>query len=206
VIIIGVLVVGLLISTGVALGVIANQRFQKNKGEFYGQAFSTAGLILGIFAIAIILLLPPPTRRHQFYSIMCGSNLANFGKIMILYANDNNEKYPIANEWCDIIAKNEEVPAKSFICPGAVLNGDKGRCHYAMNPNCEPNSPPDTVLLFETKSGWNQHGGPELLSIDNHYKRKGANILFNDGHVKFIESDEVNKLKWKADANQPASQ
>lgn len=25
--------------------------------------------------------------------------------------------------------------------------------HYAMNPNCEPNSPPDTVLLFETKPG-----------------------------------------------------
>jgi len=37
-----------------------------------------------------------------------------------------------------------------------------------MNPNCKPNSPPDTVILFETKAGWNQYGGTEPSTLDNH--------------------------------------
>jgi hypothetical protein len=58
-----------------------------------------------------------------------------------------------------------------------------------MNPNCEPNSPPDMVLLFETKAGWNQHGGPELFTFDNHDPRGGC-VLLNDGTVKFIRTEE----------------
>ncbi len=78
-------------------------------------------------------------------------------------------------------------------CPGA----GEGRCHYAMNPACEPNSPPDTVLLFETKAGWNQHGGPELFTFDNHDPRGGL-VLLNDGTVKFIRTEEeLKRLRWK---------
>ena len=70
-------------------------------------------------------------------------------------------------------------------------------CHYAMNPNCKPDSPPDMVLLFETKAGWNQHGGPELFTFDNH-KPRGGCVLLNDGTVKFIRTKEVlQKLRWK---------
>ncbi len=39
---------------------------------------------------------------------------------------------------------------------------------YAMNPNCREDSPKDVVFLFESKPGWNQHGGPELFTFDNH--------------------------------------
>ena len=68
--------------------------------------------------------------------------------------------------------------------------------HYAMNPNCLPNSPPDIVLLFETEGGWNQSGGLELLTTQN-YKGKGCNILFNDGHVEFVKTSELDKLTAK---------
>ena len=79
------------------------------------------------------------------------------------------------------------------ICPSA----GEGRSHYAMNPNCKPDSPDDMVLLFETKSGWNQNGGPELFNFDNH-DPKGGCILLNDGTVKFIRTkEELNKLRWK---------
>ena len=77
------------------------------------------------------------------------------------------------------------------VCP----LGGKGRCHYAMNPKCWPNSPPDTVLLFETKGGWNQFGGVESLAFENH-KGKGCNILFNNGNIVFIKPEEVGNLKW----------
>ena len=69
--------------------------------------------------------------------------------------------------------------------------------HYAMNPNCGPNSPPDTVLLFETKAGWNQHGGPELFTFDNHDPGGGC-VLLNDGTVKFIRTtEEFQQVRWK---------
>jgi hypothetical protein len=68
---------------------------------------------------------------------------------------------------------------------------------YAMNPNCKLDSPPDTVVLFEAKPGWNQHGGPELFTFDNH-DPKGGCILLNDGTVKFIRTDEeLKQLRWK---------
>jgi hypothetical protein len=41
---------------------------------------------------------------------------------------------------------------------------------------------------------WNQPGGAELLTIENH---KGCNVLFNDLKVKFIRTEELDKLKWK---------
>ncbi|MGB2807142.1 MAG: hypothetical protein WBC22_05355 [Sedimentisphaerales bacterium] len=72
-------------------------------------------------------------------------------------------------------------------------------CHYAINTNARPNSPGDMVLLFETRRGWNQFGGPEILSDENHLDedRKGCNVLFNDGNVKFIKPKNLKKLKFK---------
>jgi hypothetical protein len=71
------------------------------------------------------------------------------------------------------------------------------RCYYAMNPNCEPNSPADVVLLFETKGGWDKSGGPELLSMENH--RWGlCHVLLNDGTVERInKTEKLKDLKWK---------
>ncbi|MDI9432852.1 MAG: hypothetical protein QM570_14145 [Planctomycetota bacterium] len=66
-----------------------------------------------------------------------------------------------------------------------------------MNAACEANSPPDMVLLFETKAGWNQHGGPELFTFDNH-DPKGGCVLLNDGTVKFIRTEEeLHALRWR---------
>ena len=102
--------------------------------------------------------------------------------------------YPIPSDWCETMeVAYYKDNMKIHICPSAK----KGKCNYAMNPNCEPNSPGDMVLLFETKAGWNQHGGPELFTFDNHDPRGGC-VLLNDGTVKFIRTEEeLNALRWK---------
>jgi hypothetical protein len=108
--------------------------------------------------------------------------------------------YPEPSQWCDVIMRDrdnsyidDDEMIAYFKCPAL----DEGKCHYAMNPNCEPNSPGDMVLLFETKAGWNQHGGPELFTFDNH-DPKGGCVLLNDGTVKFIRTEEeLNNLRWK---------
>ena len=68
---------------------------------------------------------------------------------------------------------------------------------YAMNSNCREDSPKDMVFLFESRPGWNQHGGPELFTFDNH-DPKGGLVLLNDGIVKFIRTEEeLKQLRWK---------
>jgi len=165
---------------------------------------AVAGVVLSSVYLALVLLysavlvaasLPPPAR------MICGSNLSGLGKAILIYANDNDGKYPAADKWCDLLIEHAEVTEKQFVCPYALYEGNEARCHYAMNPNCEPNSPPEMVLLFETKGGWNKSGGPELLTTENH-KGEGCNILFNDAHVTFIASDKLGELKWKDEQKQ----
>jgi hypothetical protein len=73
--------------------------------------------------------------------------------------------------------------------------------HYAFNPNAEPNSPGDVVLLFSTKGGWNRFGESEIFCAEN-YKgigRVGGYVLFNNGNVKFVKPNEILKLNWGKD-------
>jgi len=115
---------------------------------------------------------------------------------MRLYLDDEYQ----ASKWCDDIVRvlrandfSKKEIMGDFKCPSA----GEGKCHYALNPDCGPNSPPDTVLLFETKAGWNQHGGPELFTFDNH-DPKGGCVLLNDGTVKFIRTkEELKQLRWE---------
>jgi len=116
-------------------------------------------------------------------------------------------KRPAEHEWsiwCDVTLHNvllrslgsTEYPSLfllRFQCPAA----GEGKCHYAANPNCGLDSPADTVFLFETKAGWNQHGGAELFTFD-HHDPKGGCVLLNDGTVKFLRTrEELQQLRWK---------
>ena len=139
--------------------------------------------------------------KNQWYRLRFYNNLHE-----ALRRNDlsirNQMIYPTPSRWCDDIlspcpvwdgTRARKWGTEEHICPSA----GEGKNHYAMNPNCEPNSPPDMVLLFETKAGWNQHGGPELFTFDNH-DPKGGCVLLNDGTVKFIRTkEELHQLRWK---------
>jgi hypothetical protein len=102
-------------------------------------------------------------------------------------------RYPPASQWNDALREAYRRPG------GQNPVGDvyrEGACEYAMNPDCEPNSPADTVLLFETQVGWNRHGGPELFTFDNHDPCGGL-VLLNDGTVRFIRTEEeLKQLRW----------
>lgn len=93
----------------------------------------------------------------------------------------------------------------SFVCD---YNDEQGKkkyvynvegSNYGLNPNVEPNSAPDVVLLFEIVRCWNQFGGPELVSVKNHteiYPKEGCNVLFNDGSGRFVKSKDISELNW----------
>jgi hypothetical protein len=144
----------------------------------------------------------------------CAANLKNqwyrlrfYNLLEAMRQNDPSIRkqtlYPTPTHWCDEMLRPYPHPVfggmptprwnpKAHLCPSA----GEGRNHYAMNPDCKPDSPVDMVLLFETKAGWNQQGGPELFTFDNH-DPKGGCVLLNDGTVKFIRTkEELQQLRW----------
>ena len=148
-----------------------------------------------IVVLLIIAILWPVCIRlsESRRRIRCEANLVRLGKSMVIYACCSDDKYPTADEWCDLLIEYAEVSEKAFVCPSA----GEGRCHYARNPNAKLTSSPDMVVLFETKGGWNQFGGLGLVTFENH-KGKGCNICFNDFHVEFVKPNQLGELKWKA--------
>ena len=101
--------------------------------------------------------------------------------------------------WCDAIDKpfrRMDFEDWTYLAPRFRCHGSR-ECHYAKNPDCDANSAPNTVLLFESKPGWNQVGGAELFTFDKHDPRGGC-VLLKDGEVRFIRTQaELKQLRWK---------
>jgi len=51
------------------------------------------------------------------------------------------------------------------------------------------------------KLRWNQVGGPEILTIENH-KGKGCNVLFNNGRVEFVRRERFGELEWEVEEDE----
>lgn len=148
-----------------------------------------------------------PTIRPFEFRVECAANLRNlWNRVRSCHKVEKfKNAYLSPTEWGDVTSMafenmiidprigTETDIVSPYMCPAA----GEGKNHYAMNLNCKPDSPADMVLLFETKAGWNQHGGPELFTFDNH-DPKGGCVLFNDGTVKFIRTqEELQQLRWK---------
>jgi len=166
-----------------------------------------------------------PEMRSLVLRAECAANLVNIGLDLSYYHSTFMKKwsntsfdvvrsYPDPNYWNDLLlayyvktktaypyqVNTEDDVTMQGIPAGFMCNNNgEGLCNYAMNPNCTPESPKNVVLLFEADSGWNQHGGPELMTFDHHQPR-GCNVLFNDGTVRFITPEKAGVLNWGVDA------
>jgi|WetSurMetagenome_2_1015567.scaffolds.fasta_scaffold278011_1 hypothetical protein len=181
----------------------------KHRNKLKGKSFALTGIIFATCILTYWLAQETLGKtKGKPMGTLCGTYINELGKAIKMYEGDFI-KYPDPNKWCDLLI--DDLGAKPFICySGAPVSyslvygkikyaqpkPQKGNCSYAINPDCEPNSSDDTVLLFETKIGWNQAGGPEILNIENH-QGKGCHIVFNDGHNEFIKTDQLKYLRWK---------
>ena len=192
----GHLVSGLVAIAGIAAGIFAIKQIHNKRRILKGRRFAVSGMLLGLVFLPFwVWHLPsnPFTARKR-----CAANLRALGRAMLIYAGDYDEQWPTADKWCDLLIESKGSTERNFKCPA----NKKKRCSYAINPNASKRSNfhPRLVLLFETETGWNQFGGPELLTTDNH-NGKGCNVLFNDNSVEFVKTQELAQLKWKAEQN-----
>ena len=152
-------------------------------------------LMVFFVVLCIFLALIPHFPKEQPYHVKCVLRLKSLGVVFKIYADDFDGHLPSTESWCDALGKY--MSPRMLICPGS--NAREDQSSYAMNEYLEGRKlaglPPDLVLLFESKPGWNKAGGPEILTTENH-GGKGCNILFVDGHVKSIGAEKISELKW----------
>lgn len=185
-------------------------------------------LSVGVFVLSVFFWFSHvrPRQPGPYLTGWCGANVSGLVKAMVVYANDYQPPmFPAAEKWCDLLIQRDFTTYKQFICRASGAIG--GECSYAMNKHVAGKDisklPPDTVVLFETNFGrhpcgrqgllkerayykvyklrWNQVGGPELLTVENH-KGKGCHVAFADLSVRFVKTRNLGKLKWKADPNE----
>jgi hypothetical protein len=178
-------------------GIISIFKIEKSGGQLKGKGLAIAGIAvpatLAPFALMLGILMPALARvRMTAQKTVCGSNLRTLSAAMIMYADDNDGMYPTTSKWCDLLI--EYIDEEYFKCSRT----SEGRCNYAMNKTIEKlgtDSSPDMVLLFETWPGWNQAGGPEILTTNNH-NGEGCNVVFIDLHAQFVRTEDINDLRW----------
>jgi len=184
----------------IILGIVALVKISKSAGQLKGNGFAIAGIALPVVLLPFIALLmgimmPALARVRQIaFRTVCATNMSGLGKAMLIYAGDYDEKYPTPSKWCDLLVEYCDVSEKTLLCKGAP----EGPCNYAMNKNIEEfgtDAPPDMVLLFETEPGWNQFGGPEILTTENH-GGEGCNIVYVDLHTEWVKTKNLKDLKW----------
>ena len=204
----------------IIVGIIALVKIKKASGHMKGNGLAIAGICLPVVLLVLLpmmgammgTLMPALARTSPLaYRMSCGMNLSVLGKAMIFYCNDYEDKFPTASNWCDLLIENAPLPSEekgrggSYFSPAmpSVIFELKGMgesvCSYAMNKdaaNLGVRAPPDMVILFETHSGWNQVGGSDILTTDNH-QGDGCHVLFGDSHVEFVRASQIPELRWK---------
>lgn len=209
-------IMGLLGISGFVLGVAALVRIKRTGWMLKGGGLAIVGMVLAVSISHVWLIRQMDSRwrlRLTGRRSPCWYNLWELGRAMSIYASDSG-RYPDPNQWCDLLLKHGKVDVKHFVCPSIVLRWPssfrkrfiwpvpkEGRCHFAMNPKCNPSSPNDVVLLFEAKEGWNQFGGPEMLTFVNR-RSKGCRVLFNERRVELVKPAEIERLNWGQEKGQ----
>jgi prepilin-type processing-associated H-X9-DG protein len=163
--------------------------------------------------LAFIIFMGVSTYRALETSadqIRCANNMKLLDLAVKLCENDHYGTFP-SNQWCDELLTNKEAMsefttnlANIFRCPTALKSQ---RCSYALNRQLvgiknTGGIAEDTVMLFESDTGWNAVGGSEIMAVRRHYS--GLNVALVDGSVEYVEYKDLGKLRWNPYTNAPA--
>ena len=211
---------------GFVFAIISIVEIRMNKHLIKGRFYVISGTIINtiMMAVLIFMIIFEVSALNVRKTHACSTNLRRLGVAMMMYADDNNDRFPPSNRWIDSISRYAGPDPAFFLCPSE--RGNRFRSSYGMNDDLggvrqdELNDRSRTALLFDAIPGDCLHGGQELVpsperhilylkedGVDiydmekngNKGKRylKVNNFCFADGHVKPVTIDEVPSLIWK---------
>ena len=190
---------------GIILATVALKQIRKSHGQLKGRGLAWTGLTLsGLFLVAIppLVISAIVARQNNFRAggpaadpgQECQDHARQLAEAVRRHANDNNDRFPAARTWCDAIQ-----PAinglNTYQCP---LRGDL-RCGYALNAGVAEKTrfetAPDTVLIFESNSGWNAAGGASIATAPPRHNGL-VTVGFADGSVREVPASDLPALRW----------
>jgi hypothetical protein len=192
---------GITAIVGLVLGIVAKVKIRRSGGRLKGGGLAIAGICLSLamlLAIPIIagFLLPALAKaQREGPPIDCEQNIKQISLALRLYADENDQQYPPAVNWCDAILRNLAGP-EVFRCPR-----QRGlQSAYGFNETIAGRKlssiSGDTVMLFEASSGWNVSGGPDQLAASPPHGRTYF-FGFADGTVRKVSVEDLPALRWE---------
>lgn len=155
-------------------------------------------------AIALSIMLPSLNRaRETANRVKCASNMRQIGQAMLLYANENRQRYP---KTLGELVATQDIGTEVFICPSSSNSVPDHIRHAPLDEQAAwvTNNAP-YVYLAPPRSNVN----PELVMVheklDNH-DHDGINMLFGDGHVEFMQLELAMELIERSRAAFQAAQ
>jgi hypothetical protein len=183
---------------GLMLGIFALIRIRSSKGGLVGIWRSVIAVLASIIVTASLIDVAPRNSPQRAARILCEHNLRQLFIMSVVYTQQNEGQLPFPDHWCDLLNTDAPDDFNIFICRSS--EAELAKSSYAINKNIAGKKlseiPKDVVLLFEAKNGWNQVGGPELLTTENH-EGEGCNISFPDGRVTFFTKEGLDTLRWE---------
>jgi peroxiredoxin Q/BCP len=145
---------------------------ERGQGADGGTSKSQFGWTLFIGVVVCFVIFSILSTIKLASRITCGVHMSALGKAILVYANDNSNRFPTPDKWCDLLIDNADAVPKIFICPQS--DAAYGESSYAININLSGKKidevPVDTVMVFETDLGKEQGKRKELVSSRAFFK------------------------------------
>lgn len=153
-----------------------------------GGGLARAGLLLGAVGLFVILgLIPQLGRaREPAHRVRCGSNLRQIGQAMRRHEIDYPGQ-PILP--MDELVASTDIVNEVFVCPssstraapGPLVLGQNCDYHYLRPGQPMPTSNTSILAACDPRHHRDSNGSGEIA---------GANVLFADGSVRFLDLGE----------------
>jgi len=129
--------------------------------------------IIAVVLLAVSALLPSPNGSHSEPRVKSANNLKYIGLAIDLYAMEFAGSYP---DTIEKLLTAEDITSAALIRPGQK---EGRRSYFYVGRGWKARDvPANAVVAFEDPNMW----------------RNGANVLFGDGHVEFVQTEQLKAL------------
>jgi len=208
--IVGPCTVGLASIAGLILSIAGLAKIKRSAGQLGGRNMAIAGLIISAVGVVIAPLLLMAILMPAVFGALNQANAASSAnsvsvlcKVSMSYASRHNSTYPPGDTWPEIFRGMGITDATlANLADRTAGRGYAINAAVAGKPQSLVRQPSETVLFFECAPGAPPAGGPDALPTKPRFGRE-HHIGFCDGHVERIPIEELGRLIWNPEEEQP---